>query len=163
MARSGEGLSRQEIQGLKLFLGKAACVTCHSGPQFSDNHFHNTGVPEVAGLPPDDGRAAVLQVLKQGSFNCLGRYSDDNGAACRELRFMAMEEHVMLRAYKTPSLRGVASRAPYMHAGQFATLEQVLQHYSTAPQAPRGHSELNPLSLDPDEIAALLAFLRTLD
>ena len=53
----------------------------------------------------------------------------------------------MRRAYKTPSLRGVAGRPPYMHAGQIATLEEVIDHDARAPASEDGHSELNPLTL----------------
>ena len=66
------------------------------------------------------------------------------------------------RAFKTPSLRGVAARAPYMHAGQFETLERVVEHYSTAPEAESGKSEIAPLNLSAEEKAALIAFLKTL-
>ena len=67
-----------------------------------------------------------------------------------------------MRAYKTPSLRGVADRAPYMHAGQLATLAEVVAHYDRAPRAPAGHSELEPLRLSADERRQIEAFLRTL-
>ena len=69
----------------------------------------------------------------------------------------------MIRAYKPPSLRGVAGRPPYMHAGQVATLGDVLIHYNTAPAAPGGHSELEPLNLTTTELASLEAFLMALD
>jgi cytochrome c peroxidase len=36
----------------------------------------------------------------------------------------------------------VAERAPYMHAGQFSTLEEVVRHYAASPKAALGHSEL---------------------
>jgi cytochrome c peroxidase len=49
-----------------------------------------------------------------------------------------------------------------MHAGQFATLEEVIAHYDAAPRAPFGHSELVPLRLSAAERRQLLAFLRTL-
>jgi cytochrome c peroxidase len=67
-----------------------------------------------------------------------------------------------VRAYKTPSLRGVAERAPYMHAGQLATLAEVVAHYDRAPAAPAGHSELRRLGLSAAERRQLEAFLRTL-
>ena len=35
----------EEIAGLKLFIGKANCSTCHNGPRLTDGSFHNTGVP----------------------------------------------------------------------------------------------------------------------
>jgi cytochrome c peroxidase len=60
---------------------------------------------------------------------------------------MVTEGHRLDRQFRPPSLRGVADRPPYMHAGQFATLEEVLHHYNTAPEAPGGHSELEPLNL----------------
>ena len=60
---------------------------------------------------------------------------------------MVKDEPELRRAYKTPSLRGVAGRPPYMHAGQIATLEEVIDHYARAPASEDGHSELNPLTL----------------
>ena len=72
------------------------------------------------------------------------------------------DEHTLERAYKVPSLRNVAERAPYMDAGQFATLAEVLDHYNRAPAAATGHSELRPLRLKPVELRQLEAFLRTL-
>jgi cytochrome c peroxidase len=68
----------------------------------------------------------------------------------------------MERAFKVPSLRNVADRPPYMHAGQKATLAEVLAHYNAAPAAPAGHSELQPLGLDPSQLRQLEAFLRAL-
>jgi len=47
-------------------------------------------------------------------------------AQCGELRFAVTEGPELLRAFKTPSLRNVAERAPYMHAGQIATLSAEL-------------------------------------
>jgi cytochrome c peroxidase len=50
---------------LKLFIGEAHCTNCHNGPLFTDNDFHNTGVPLASGLPEDIGRAkGAQQVLK---------------------------------------------------------------------------------------------------
>jgi len=56
----------------------------------------------------------------------------------------------------------VAGRTPYMHAGQFATLREVLRHYNEAPAAPVGHTELERLRLSEKELAQLEAYLRTL-
>jgi cytochrome c peroxidase len=56
----------------------------------------------------------------------------------------------------------VAERAPYMHAGQVATLDELLSHYDRAPKAPAGRSELKPLRLSARERAQIEAFLRTL-
>jgi len=156
-------LSDEEIAGLRLFLGKGECVNCHNGPLFTDNHFHNTGVPPLAGQPQDSGRAEGARLVLADDFNCLGPYSDADPRDCAELRFIAAPDHEAERAFKTPSLRGATSRPPYMHAGQFASLDEVLDHYSAAPAAPDGHSELRPKTLSEEETRQLVAFLATLD
>ncbi len=35
------------VRGLALFKGKARCILCHNGVNFTDNQFHNLGVPQV--------------------------------------------------------------------------------------------------------------------
>lgn len=152
-----------EVAGLRLFMGEANCIRCHNGPLLTDNDFHNTAVPAVPNLPQDTGRATgAVQVLAD-EFNCLSAYSDAAPEQCAELRFMLSEGEQLMRAYKPPSLRGAAQRPPYMHAGQFATLEETLAHYNAAPAATAGHSELEPLNLSSIELEQLLAFLRTLN
>lgn len=72
--------------------------------------------------------------------------------------------------FKAPSLRNVAERAPYMHDGRFASLEAVLEHYSTGmqyhPSLPGflrdGNGGVVPLNLSAADKAALVAFLETL-
>ncbi|TPM96210.1 cytochrome-c peroxidase [Mesorhizobium sp. B2-1-3A] len=154
--------SREEILGLKLFIGKANCVTCHNGPRFTDNSFHNTGVPPVAYLPPDRGRVDAVAQVEADPFNCLGAYRDGDASACGELRFMVRDGPQLIRAYKTPSLRGAATRPPYMHAGQFSSLDEVVAHYAKAAPSVEGTSEVHPLELSDRERAALVAFLKTL-
>lgn len=154
-------LTRDEIAGLKLFLGKGQCIQCHSGPLFTNNEFHNTGVPAAPGLPLDRGRLSGAKQVLKDEFNCLSRYSDAKPEQCGEVRFLE-ENPSQLRQFRAPSLRNVAERAPYMHAGQFATLKDVLQHYNRAPAAPQGHSELKSLGLADPEIDQLAAFLATL-
>ncbi|HZH10386.1 MAG TPA: cytochrome c peroxidase [Microvirga sp.] len=160
---SGSGiLTDDEIAGLRLFIGRGQCINCHNGPLLTDNHFHNTGVPAPSGLPEDRGREAGATLVREDPFNCLGSYSDAGESDCAELRFMTAEGHELLRAFKTPSLRGAAARPPYMHAGQIGTLAEVVAHYSAAPAAPAGHSELRPLNLTETEQRQLMAFLTTL-
>lgn len=155
-------LTPTELEGLRLFVGKGECTKCHNGPLLTDQHFHNTGVPAAPGLPADSGRIdAIAQVLAD-PFNCLGVYSDAGPTDCAELRYMDREGHDLVRAYKSPSLRGVTERAPFMHAGQLGTLAAVVRHYNEAPAAPAGHSELEPLAMSEAELAALEAFLGTL-
>ena len=135
-------LRADEVRGLRLFIGKAQCVSCHNGPLLSDQQFHNTGVPPRDAARPDRGRAAATAAVRSDEFNCLGPFSDARPEQCQELRFMVTDDPALEGAFKTPGLRGVADRPPYMHAGQFATLEQVVRHYVAAPHAAVGHSEL---------------------
>lgn len=155
-------LTEREVTGMRLFLGKAGCVQCHNGPLFTDHHFHNTGVPARPGGPLDRGRAVGAPDVLADEFNCRSRWSDAPPAACAELDFLVLEGPELERAFKTPSLRNVAERAPYMHAGQVGSLAEALAHYDRAPRAPSGRSELRPLGLTAIELARLEAFLRAL-
>jgi cytochrome c peroxidase len=155
-------LTDDERAGLALFAGKANCTQCHNGPLLTNNEFHNTGVPARPGLPEDRGRRAGVAAVQADEFNCRSRWSDAAPGECDELEFLAAPSPALERAFKVPSLRNVAERAPYMHAGQFATLAEVLDHYNRAPAAPAGHTELKPLGLGAGELRQLEAFLRTL-
>jgi cytochrome c peroxidase len=154
-------LTRGEVAGLQLFIGKANCTQCHNGPLLTNNEFHNTGVPRVPGLPVENGRLTGAAAVLLDEFNCKSRWSDAR-QRCPELEFLLTGEHSQERAYKVPSLRNVAHRGPYMDAGQFTTLAEVLDHYNRAPIAPGGHSELKPLHLKPGELRQLEVFLGTL-
>jgi cytochrome c peroxidase len=171
-ARGQQVLSLQEVRGLRLFLNQGQCVTCHNGPLLTDHAFHNTGVPPRDRARPDRGRADALRKVLQDEFNCTGRYSDAKPEQCGELQFLSADDPGQLAAFRTPSLRNVAERAPYMHAGQFSSLEEVLQHYAASPKAVLGHSELaqpgerhaqrQAIRLSDADIQDLAAFLRTL-
>ena len=155
-------LSRTELEGLRLFIGKAQCINCHNGPLFTNHEFHNTGPLPAPGGLPDLGRIVGADLVRDDPFNCLGRHSDAAADDCAELRFMRTGPE-LLGARKTPSLRNLGGTEPYMHAGQFTSLEEVLDHYNRAPNAIVGHSEAKPLNLLPYELKCLEAFLLTLD
>ena len=161
-SRSQQLLTPQEVNGMRLFIGKGQCVSCHNGPLFTDQHFHNTGVPQRNPLRPDHGRAAAIAKVQDDEFNCLGQFSDAKPEECQELRFMAIDDSAMEGAFKTPSLRGVALRPPYMHAGQFTSLEEVVAHYVKAPSAVVGHTERQAVRLSAQEIKDLAVFLGAL-
>lgn len=170
--RAQQVLSAQEVRGLRLFLTKGQCVTCHNGPLLTDHAFHNTGVPPLDPKRPDRGRADGVRKLLADEFNCLGRYSDAAPQQCGELNFLSTDDPGHLAAFRTPSLRNAAARPPYMHAGQFASLEEVVRHYAQSPKAALGHSELarpgerhderQAIQLSPQDIRDLAAFLGTL-
>ncbi|MCV2366893.1 cytochrome-c peroxidase [Roseateles oligotrophus] len=175
-ASAQQDLTAQEIQGLRIFIGKGQCVSCHNGPLFTDQHFHNTAVPQRDPSRPDHGRASALAKVQQDEFNCLGRFSDAAPEQCQELRFMVSTDPALDGAFKTPSLRNVSLRPPYMHAGQFKTIAEVINHYVKAPAAVIGRSELSsaakgragtpserqPIQLNEQEIKDLADFLATL-
>jgi cytochrome c peroxidase len=70
----------------------------------------------------------------------------------------------MQHAFKTPSLREIAHRAPYMHDGSLATLEQVVDHYDGGGVDRASRSDLmHPLGLTAQEKSDLVAFIKTLD
>lgn len=171
-AAGQQALSAQEVRGLRLFIGQGQCATCHNGPLLTDQHFHNTGVPQRDASRPDRGRGAAVAKVEGDEFNCLGKYSDAPPDACQELRFIASDDPGMEGAFKTPSLRNVAERGPYMHAGQFVSLEDVVAHYARSPAATVGHSELaraghahrerSPIRLGEAQVRDLAAFLRAL-
>ena len=154
-------LSSDEVAGLRLFIGKAACSGCHHGPLLTDNDFHNTGVPGRPELPKDAGLYSGMAVLMNDEFNCKSRWSDRRDH-CPDLEPPIANDYTTLRAFKVPSLRNLAERAPYMHAGQIGTLAEVLDHYNRAPAAPAGLTEVKPLRLQPSELLQLEAFLRAL-
>jgi cytochrome c peroxidase len=154
-------LSADEVMGLRLFIGKARCINCHNGPLFSDGDFQVIHVPDPAGMPHDRGRADAIPQVLMDEFNCAGPYSDAQPGDCGELRFMNTDAAAYVGAFKSPTLRNVAERPPYMHAGQFATLRRVLEFYRDLKPEQRtpqlNHGELTDLELD-----QIGAFLRTL-
>ncbi|MEX2365047.1 MAG: cytochrome c peroxidase [Pseudohongiellaceae bacterium] len=153
--------SRDEIRGLRLFIGEARCTECHNGPLFTNNEFHNTGLLPPAGQLPDRGRSGAVEQLRSDPFNCLGQYSDADPDQCLELTYMRTGPE-LIGAMRTPSLRNLEHTAPYMHKGQMQTLTEVLRHYNEAPLALIGHNEAEPLDLGNRELQQIEAFLDTL-
>ncbi len=162
-----EVLSDAAKRGMKLFVGRGNCRLCHSGPNFSDGEFHNIGVPPLhGGLPRDAGRYAGIDVVLADPFNGLGVHSDaPESATARKLKFLTNTPDNWGR-FRTPSLRNVARTAPYMHQGQFKTLREVLQYYSTLEgfmqMAHHRETILVPLDLSDREADDLAAFLEAL-
>lgn len=115
--------------------------------------------------PADSGRITATHTVKDDPFNCLGQFSDAKlPYHCQPIKNMEFDLPAQAGAFKSPSLRGVAQRAPYMHKGQFATLHDVLVHYNTSPKATLGESELpGPRHLTPQQLDEIESFLLTLN
>ena len=66
-------------------------------------------------------------------------------------------------AFKTPTLREIASTAPYMHDGSMKTLDEVVEFYDKGGTWNKNlDPDIKPLKLTRDEKADLVAFLRAL-
>jgi cytochrome c peroxidase len=121
------------VRGMTLFKGKARCILCHNGPNFTDNQFHNLGVPQVGPMKEDLGRYYVTQVEK------------DRGA------------------FKTPTLRSISETAPYMHDGAFKTLGEVIDFFNNGGGPNRNLSPLiKAVQLTAEQKKDLIAFLKAL-
>jgi len=160
-------ISESAQRGLKLFVGTANCRQCHSGPSFSDGEFHNIRLPSLNdALSRDAGRFNGIDAVVKDEFNSAGLYSDGKpGFFLARLQAIRKSDHNW-GEFKTPGLRNVAVRSPYMHEGQFATLQEVLHYYSTLDEAlPPDHDQeqiLFPLNLSEEDVADLVEFLKTL-
>ncbi len=106
-------------------------------------------------------------------INAPSRLAENNGLDAEINSDLGVGEHSTLSSdhgkFKVPTLRNVALTAPYMHDGRFATLEDVVEHYSTGVKNHPNLSHdlkngLNPrhLNLSQSDKDALVAFLHTL-
>jgi cytochrome c peroxidase len=165
---AGGILTPAERRGWLLFSGKANCVQCHGGREFTDGEFHNLGLPGPDGrLGGDPGRRGAIARLKADPFSSAGSFSDaPDGAEARLVRSLKDDPEAWGQ-FRTPSLRGVGLTAPYMHDGRFTTLDEVIAFYDTLEGAIAldHHREavLQPLGLSADERRDLGAFLLALD
>lgn len=153
-------------RGFKLFVGKALCVNCHSGPTYSDHTFHNLGLaPPSTYVKNDLGRSDGIDLVKHHEFNASGPYSDDRkGTRAQWLSYMVRTRENKGQ-FKTPTLRNVAVTFPYMHGGHFEGIRRVIEFYNELrDEVEVGHREemLQPIGLSDPEIDDMIAFLRTL-
>jgi cytochrome c peroxidase len=161
-------LSASAKRGLKLFIGKAACDSCHTGPTLSDEKYHNTAVAQdgahVLKAPDfDPGRFDGINVYLGSDFNSHGIYNDDPSVD-RTVGVVATGN--LKGAFRTKSLRNVAMTAPYMHTGALATLKDVVRFYNqggdSANYAGTRDALIQPLNLSETEMDDLVAFLESL-
>lgn len=122
LARDNSALTDEEKRGGILFFGKAQCGSCHFGALLGGTQFANIGVPQFG---PGVGAAAPLDKGRGEQFPNFTFYDF---------------------AFRVPSLRNVELTAPYMHNGAYASLEQVVRHYTNADSALRNYdaSQLPP-------------------
>lgn len=146
-----ETMTTEEITGFNLFMGKAACATCHFPPAFNgtvppkymESEFENLGVPKNASfenpvLDEDWGQYYPYEVEEKKHF------------------------------FKTSTVRNVDLTGPYMHNGVYKTLEEVVEFYNVGGGQGMGldvpYQTLPPdsLHLTTTESKAIIAFMKTL-
>ena len=144
-------MTTEEINGFNLFMGKAACATCHFPPAFNgtvppkymETEFENLGVPKNASFDNP-----VLD--------------DDLG------QFFPYEVNEKKHFFKTSTVRNVELTGPYMHNGVYETLEEVVQFYNVGGgqgmglDVPLQTLPSDSLNLTDIESKAIIAFMKTL-
>ena len=153
-------------RGLKIFVGKGRCNLCHTGPNFTNGEFHDTGLSHFAGPGRvDPGRHEGVKKLRESRFNLLGPYNDDATRATATATRHVTLEHRNFGEFKVPSLRNLIFTVPYAHDGQVATIADVVRHYSEL-NLDRLHADgesiLKPLRLTAREQTDLVVFLESL-
>ena len=154
------------LRGLQLFVGRGRCNLCHLGPAFSNGEFHDIGRPFMVNASrPDPGRHAGVKAVLNDPYNRLGQYIDaavdDHAVRTRHLA----PAHRNFGEFRVPGLRAALLTAPYGHDGSLPALADVVRHYSEIDLErlhADGESLLQPLRLDAQQSADLIAFLRTL-
>ena len=128
-------MSASQIRGFRLFTdeNKVNCAVCHQAPNFTDNGFHNLGLPSYGAPEPDVGRYAIKPIA------------------------------VLKGAFKTPTLREVARTAPYFHDGSAKSLMEVVEHYNKGGVVRKDISpEMRELGLSQQEMQDIVAFMQAL-
>jgi cytochrome c peroxidase len=150
MRGNEDALSKQELSGFNLFMGKAKCATCHfiplfngiTPPKYTESETEVLGVPVSmtdSTLDPDPGYYDVIGI---DSYK---------------------------HAFKTPTIRNINKTAPYMHNGVYRTLDQVMEFYNNGGGAGLGINLPNQtlsaqkLRLTEKEKEDIIAFMRSLE
>jgi cytochrome c peroxidase len=122
-------ISDEAKRGFATFNAKANCAACHSGWRFTDDSFHDIGLPDA-----DLGRGNIVEGVEP-----------------------------LKHAFKTPGLRNIAGRGPYMHNGSVRTMTEVIRHYDQGfVQRASLSSEIRALQLTETDVRELVAFMQTL-
>jgi cytochrome c peroxidase len=150
MRGNEDALSKQELSGFNLFMGKAKCATCHfiplfngiTPPKYTESETEVLGVPVSmtdSTLDPDPGYYDVIGI---DSYK---------------------------HAFKTPTIRNINKTAPYMHNGVYRTLDQVMEFYNNGGGAGLGINLPNQtlsakkLHLTEKEKEDIIAFMSSLE
>jgi len=173
MAGELQALTEQQQTGLDLFYGRANCAACHSGPFLTDQKFHAIAMPQIG-----PGRVARLEAIRHdrgraGATNLIEDRYKFRTPSLRNVALTAPYGHS--GAFAT--LEGVVRH----HLDPVSSFEQFSLRSVALPQHPRLSNEdgfimqdrrerrrilaanvLKPVSLEDEEVDALIAFLQAL-
>ena len=161
-------LDAAQIRGLALFNGKAGCIKCHNGPMFSDQKYHNLGLPQQESFLEDP----IQQITHRFQYYSKGSSEDAyrNGKHDLGLYFVSKRKEDIGK-FRTQPLRYLEYTPPYMHNGTFDTLEEVVEFYNKGGEAnwteytfgiDNKSKRMKKLNLTDPEKKDLVAFLKSL-
>lgn len=152
LAGETKALAGDALQGYRIFIGKGKCSECHYGVNLADNKFYALQVQENPEHLKDPRIAATRRfVAKVYHFEEYRTLEEDPG------RYLITKDPKDWKAFKTPTLREIASTAPYMHNGIYATLDEVIEFFNEG--GGESNTVLKPLQLTPEEKKQLRIFL----
>lgn len=100
------GFGEKELRGLKVFTGKGQCISCHNGPLFTDQFFHNTGTVQIEyDRLHGSGSFALVKIpsamerKKDEYFSSRPKISDDKLMDLGLWNFYARSEKKILTSY----------------------------------------------------------------
>lgn len=185
---NSNALTTQQKQGKELFEGKAKCISCHGGPEFTnasvrnvqkerlermtmgdggvavyDNGFYNIGVRPTLEDVGVGGKDPFGNPLSDSRMAQQGKFTDPNLSP----PISSTERVAVDGSFKTPGLRNIELTAPYFHNGGQLTLNQVVEFYNRGGDFHEQNiKDLDPdienLGLSADQQNALVAFLKSL-
>ncbi|MCC6185799.1 MAG: cytochrome-c peroxidase [Chitinophagaceae bacterium] len=147
-------LSESAKRGFNLFMGKAACGTCHYAPLFNGT------------VPPrfEESESEVLGVPENPYLAVLSLDADKGRADAKLKEQVGFYEY----SFKTPTIRNIALTAPYMHNGAYKKLEDVMNFYNNGGgigiglDIPTQTLPADSLHLTKTEIKDVISFMQSL-
>jgi cytochrome c peroxidase len=154
LAGDEHALSEPARRGLELFRGRAGCAQCHvmegSRPGFTDYGFHDNGV--------------TWRSLQRALGPSEEKFDADKVANADRGREGASTSPGDRRCFKTPTLRDLPRRGPYMHDGSFKGLTGIVRHYAGGgSRDPLQDQRIRGFEATDADVADLVAFLEALN
>lgn len=160
-------LTKQQLMGKKIFEGKAGCIKCHNGALASDQSYHNIGVPPSTEWLSNSIAQITMryELYAKGMSEKQYRHTKADPGAYFRTKHKSMEGK-----FRTPSLRYTLYTAPYMHNGELATLDDVINFYDRGGFTEDGRTTaypetksnlIKPIGLTSLEKQQLLGFLKS--